>query len=69
MLFGGEETMAKYFYYDDKGEKHGAFSGKEIKALAKGGLIKPETILETEDGKKYTAQGNRWRGIWRRTAD
>ena len=49
--------MAKYFYYNDKGEKKGAFSGREIKAMAKGGLINPNTMIETEDGKRYTANG------------
>gem|GEM_PF-3472659 len=49
--------MAKYFYYNEKGEKKGAFSGKEIKALAKGGLINPQTVIETEEGKKYYAHG------------
>ncbi|MDR0328771.1 MAG: DUF4339 domain-containing protein [Planctomycetaceae bacterium] len=47
----------KYFYYNEKGEKKGAFSGKEIKALAKGGLINPQTIIETEEGEKYYAHG------------
>lgn len=46
-----------YFYYNDKGEKRGGFSGREIKALAKSGLIKPETVIETEDGKQYKAIG------------
>ena len=49
--------MAKYFYYNEKGEKKGAFSGKEIKALAKAGLINPQTIIETEEGKQYYAHG------------
>jgi len=47
----------KYFYYNDKGEKRGPFSGKEIKALAKGGLIHPETVIQTEEGKYYKAVG------------
>ena len=55
----GDNGMGKvrYFYYNDEGEKRGGFSGKEIKALAKSGLIKPETVIETEDGKKYRAGG------------
>ena len=47
----------KYFYYNEKGEKKGAFSGKEIKALAKAGLINPDTVIETEEGKQYYAHG------------
>ena len=47
----------KYFYYSEQGEKKGAFSGKEIKALAKEGLINPDTVIETEEGKQYHAHG------------
>jgi len=50
-------AKARYFYYNDKGEKKGAFSGSEIKALAKVGFIKPDTAIETEDGKQYYAHG------------
>jgi len=50
-------SKVRYFYYNDEGEKRGGFSGKEIKALAKSGLIKPDTVIETEDGKKYKAVG------------
>ena len=49
--------MARYFYHNEKGEKRGAFSGKEIKAMAKAGLIKPDTAIETEDRKQYHAHG------------
>ena len=49
--------MARYFYYNDEGEKKGAFSGLDIKVLAKAGLIKPDTHIETEDGKRYYAHG------------
>ena len=49
--------MAIYFYYNEKGEKKGAFSGKEIKALAKAGLINPQTIIETEEGKQFYSHG------------
>ena len=59
MAGNGGRAMGKirYSYYNDKGEKRGGFSGKEIKALAKSGLISPDTIIETEDGKKYRAGG------------
>jgi hypothetical protein len=56
---GDKRLMGKmqYFYYTDKGEKRGGFSGKEMKALAKSGLINPDTVIETEEGKKYYARG------------
>ena len=47
----------RYGYYNYKGERKGDFSGKEIKRLAKAGIITPETIIETEDGSKYKAVG------------
>ena len=47
----------RYGYYNHKGERRGDFSGKEIKRLAKAGIITPETIIETEDGNRYRALG------------
>jgi len=49
--------MAKYFYYNEKGEKKGAFSGSEIKKLAKAGIINPQTVIETEEGKQFYSHG------------
>jgi hypothetical protein len=48
--------MAKYYYYNEAGAKEGPFSGTEIKMHAKAGLIKPETVLEMDDGKKCPAR-------------
>lgn len=44
-----------WFYYDSDGEKQGPVSGGRLKGLAKAGLITPETVVETEDGKKARA--------------
>jgi hypothetical protein len=50
-------SKTSYFYYDYLGEKKGAFSGKDIKALAKDGNILPDTVIETADGKQFLARG------------
>lgn len=47
----------RYGYYNHKGERKGDFSGKEIKRLARAGIITPETIIETPEGDKYKAIG------------
>ena len=47
--------MSTWFYYDEKGEKIEVTGGR-LKGLAKAGLIMPETIVETEDGKKAPAK-------------
>jgi hypothetical protein len=50
-------TAMRYGYYNYKGERKGDFSGKEIKRLARAGIITPETIIETPEGDKYKAIG------------
>jgi len=52
--------MANWFYYNERGEKV-AVSGGRLKGLAKAGLITPETIVETEDGK--TAPARKVKGL------
>jgi len=47
--------MANWFYYNENNEKI-QVTGKELKALAKEGLITPETIVETEEGKRARAR-------------
>ena len=47
--------MANFWYYDKNGEKQGACTVEQIKALAKKGIITPETILEAESGKTTPA--------------
>jgi len=46
--------MTNWFYYNEQGEKI-AVTGGQLKGLAKAGLITPETIVETSDGKKARA--------------
>jgi len=46
--------MSTWFYYNEQGEKI-AVSGGQLKGLAKAGLITPETVVETEDGKSASA--------------
>jgi hypothetical protein len=50
-----EQQMANWYYYNDKNEKIGPIRGRELNALAQQGTITPETVVETEDGKKATA--------------
>lgn len=47
--------MANYFYTDVSGNKQGPVSGSQIKEFAKTGQITPQTIVETEDGKTFSA--------------
>ena len=46
--------MTKWFYYNESSEKI-EVTGGQLKGLAKAGMITPETIVETEDGKKARA--------------
>jgi len=46
--------MSTWYYYNESGEKI-EVTGGQLKGLAKAGLITPETIVETEDGKKARA--------------
>ena len=46
--------MAKWHYYDDDGNRI-TVTGKELKELAKDGLITPDTIVENEEGKSAPA--------------
>ena len=47
--------MAKWFYYNESGEKI-EVTGGQLKGLAKAGMITPGTMVETEDGKKALAK-------------
>ena len=47
--------MPNYFYTDASGQKQGPYSSGQLKELAKTGRITPETMIETEDGKKARA--------------
>jgi len=47
--------MAKWFYYNESGEKI-EVTGGQLKGLAKAGMITPETIIENEEGKKAPAR-------------
>ncbi len=46
--------MANWFYYDANGEKI-AVTGNQLQALAQQGTITPETVIETEDGRRGAA--------------
>jgi len=47
--------MAKWFYYNEQGNKI-EVTGGQLKGLAKQGLITPETIVETAEGKSAPAR-------------
>jgi len=47
--------MAKWYYYDEDGEKAGPVRGRELKNLARQGVITPETILEDSKGRVIIA--------------
>ena len=52
--------MAKWHYYNDKGEKI-TVTGGQLKGLAKAGQVTPDTIVETEAGK--TAPARKVKGL------
>jgi len=52
--------MAKWFYYNENGDKI-EVTGGQLKGLAKAGVITPETMIETEEGK--TAPARRVKGL------
>jgi hypothetical protein len=52
--------MSTWFYYNENGEKI-SVTGGQLKGLAKAGLITPETVVETEDGK--TAPARKVKGL------
>jgi len=54
------QTMANWFYYNEQGEKI-SVTGGQLKGLAKAGLITPDTIVETEEGK--TARAGKVKGL------
>jgi len=47
--------MATWYYYNEQDEKI-EVTGRQLKGLAKAGMITPDTIVETEDGKKAPAR-------------
>jgi len=47
--------MSTWYYYNEQGEKIETTGGR-LKGLAKAGMITPETIIETEEGKKAPAR-------------
>jgi hypothetical protein len=47
--------MANWFVYDKSGVKNGPFSSVQLKGLVDSHKITPETILETEDGRRGKA--------------
>ena len=47
--------MAKWFYYNESGEKI-EVTGGQLKGLAKAGMITPDTLVETEEGKSAPAR-------------
>jgi len=47
--------MAKWHYYNESGEKI-EVTGGQLKGLAKAGMITPDTIVETEEGKQAPAR-------------
>jgi hypothetical protein len=53
-------TMSKWFYHNENGEKI-EVTGGQLKGLAKTGRITPDTIVETEEGK--TAPARKVKGL------
>ena len=56
-----EQKITTWFYYDNNNQKQGPVTGGQLKGLAKSGVITPETMIETEEGK--TAPARRVKGL------
>jgi len=52
---GGAILMARFWYYDEHGNKQGAFTVEQIRGFARQGIVAPKTILEAESGKTALA--------------
>jgi len=48
--------MAKWHYYDENDNKVGPVRGRELKGLAKAGLVTRNTVVETEEGVTIPAK-------------
>jgi hypothetical protein len=48
--------MPNFYYTDVNGQKHGAITPSQLKELVAQGLITPDTLLETDTGKKGKAR-------------
>ena len=48
--------MAKWYYYNESGEKVGPITGKEFKQLAQQGTITPDTRVEDEYNRTALAK-------------
>ena len=60
---GGESSViapvskkTTWFYYNKNGEKRGPFTNRQLKNLAKGGVITPETRIENVEGQSCLAK-------------
>ena len=47
--------MRCYFYIDENGNKQGPFGAEQLKKLVKQVVIRPDTLIETEDGRRCVA--------------
>ena len=47
--------MADWFYYDIQNSKIGPITSAQLKSLAAKGVINPDTVIETDTGRKSTA--------------
>jgi len=47
--------MANYFYYDANDEKQGPVNAEQFRALVNQAIIRPDTKVETEDGRGTVA--------------
>jgi hypothetical protein len=48
--------MANWWYYNEDGEKVGIITDRQLKKLARDGIIAPGTVVETEDGRTGLAK-------------
>ena len=53
--------MSNWFYYDSNGQKQGPYTSAQFKELAKQGVVTPDTMIETAEGK--TAPARKVKGL------
>ena len=51
-----QPNKTTWFYYDTTGDKIGPIAGRELRKLAKQGIITPETLVENVEGKSGVAR-------------
>ena len=53
--------MTNWYFYEDDGQRQGAYSDGQLKWLAKNGIVTPDTLVESDEGG--VSQAKKVRGL------